>query len=253
MKRIMAVCAIILCIPALCQSEGFDIKYNFQSGEEIKAQDFNDNFKAIVDKINELEREAQEFNKKMEMEVINRSGTEIALMVPIGTIMAYGGDIEISENKKRLEEHGWLPCDGAKKLVRDYKNLHDVIGNAFGGDGNYFYLPDMQGRFLRGVDQDANRDPDKGMRMSSEKGGNAGNKVGSVQEDQIKKHQHKLSKTIYVHSRSFKGSDDPDKPLKDRGPFYMDSTQGTGGEETRPKNIYVNFIIKAKDITLNQQ
>jgi hypothetical protein len=59
--------------------------------------------------------------------------------------------------------------------------------------------------------------------------------------------------SIYVHSRSFKGSDDPGKPLKDRWPFYMDSTQETGGNETRPKNIYVNFIIKAKHITLNQQ
>jgi microcystin-dependent protein len=44
-----------------------------------------------------------------------------------------------------------------------------AIGNAFGaGDGSSsFHLPDLRGRFLRGVDGSANVDPDKAPRCLS--------------------------------------------------------------------------------------
>ncbi len=44
-----------------------------------------------------------------------------------------------------------LPCDGGTYNQADYPQLYDVLDPAFKGVGT-FTLPDMNGRFLRGVD-----------------------------------------------------------------------------------------------------
>jgi microcystin-dependent protein len=41
---------------------------------------------------------------------------------------------------------GWLKCDGRQLDTTTYAILFNVIGYTFGGSGNTFYLPDMQGR-----------------------------------------------------------------------------------------------------------
>src|SRR5229473_468940 len=69
---------------------------------------------------------------------------------PIGTVVAFAGPIEkIPSN--------WMVCDGSKLSRSDprYRSLFLAIGNSWGGDGTTsFYLPDLMGRFLRGVDKD---------------------------------------------------------------------------------------------------
>ncbi|MEN6374660.1 MAG: phage tail protein [Smithella sp.] len=193
----------------------------------------------------------------------------INLQIPIGTIMAYGGDTTNTTIKKQLEERGWLPCNGDFVSINQYKELHDVIGNAFGGDekNNSFNLPDMRGRFLRGVAQNVDdsvrndkntkdedklakmRDPDAEFRQQSAASGNKGNKVGSVQDDAIGQHKHKYDTNIrtWDERAGFNG-----KFLYGDGEtaaLHHDTTGNNvppGGNETRPKNIYVNWIIKAK-------
>lgn len=41
---------------------------------------------------------------------------------------------------------GWAVCDGRAFNVADMPGLYSVVGNAFGGDSNYFRLPDFRGR-----------------------------------------------------------------------------------------------------------
>lgn len=74
-----------------------------------------------------------------------------------------------------------------------FKELFKTIQYSWGKgeSGNTFFLPDLRGRFLRGVDYNANRDPDKEKR-GSDHNGNTGNKIGSIQEDAYKKHYHDL-------------------------------------------------------------
>ncbi|NJL29698.1 MAG: tail fiber protein [Thermoanaerobaculia bacterium] len=158
--------------------------------------------------------------------------------IPIGTIMAFGGDTSNPEVRLQLFKQGWLPCDGSAVSTVDFVELYSVIGSAFGGNQVELRLPDFRGRFLRGVDQGAGRDPDAGSRPAPVEGGNMGDKVGSVQHDEFKSHAHpydKLTERGNIASGSY-------------WKFGTVETGAVGGKETRPKNSYVNWIIKAKDL-----
>lgn len=118
-----------------------------------------------------------------------------AQVAPAGTIEAFAGP-EVPE--------GWLHCDGAAldKDIDLYKPLFKAIGQSWGDgtnkgsaqvrpvEGADFNLPDLRGYFLRGVNGTASRDPDKEHRTSIARGGNEKNKVGSVQGDDLRHHNH---------------------------------------------------------------
>jgi microcystin-dependent protein len=115
---------------------------------------------------------------------------------PIGTVTAFAGPLnKIPSN--------WLVCDGRKLSRTDsrYRSLFAAIGDTWGGDDTSFYLPDLSGRFLRGVDKDGSgtasdpaRDPDRDGRSAAQPSaatpGNAGNEVGSLQVDALQNHRH---------------------------------------------------------------
>lgn len=170
--------------------------------------------------------------------------------IPIGTVVPFAGSVVPS---------GWMLCDGSAISRTTYAALFAVIGNSWGA-GDYtttFNLPDMRGVFMRGLDGSAGNDPDKTSRTAIHAGGNTGNNVGSYQNDAFQGHYH------YLHIPS----------LGDRSSLYTGSypgnhvgitkgivadetysitgarTDGTNGtprtsSETRPKNVYVNYIIK---------
>jgi len=156
-------------------------------------------------------------------------------LVPPGTIMAYGGDTAPS---------GWFLCYGGTLFDTDYPDLFAVIGHRFGkgvqAGRSFFYLPDMRGRFLRGRDAGTGRDPDRAGRTAMNRGGATGDAVGSVQGDQFKSHSH--SETRYVDSGNDPTRSNPTGDVVGR--LESASTGSAGGSETRPKNIYVNYIIK---------
>lgn len=96
--------------------------------------------------------------------------------VPPGSVMAFAGP---------QPPPGWLLCNGQALSRTGYPALFEAIGEVHGaGDGSAtFNLPDYRGRFLRGVDQGAGRDPNAASRSASAAGGTAGDTVGSVQDD----------------------------------------------------------------------
>jgi hypothetical protein len=162
----------------------------------------------------------------------------MVLLVPVGTIVAYGGDTTNGETVKRLREQGWLPCNGGQVGRKDYPLLFEAIGTSFGAsNGDTFNLPDFRGRFLRGTDQGARRDPDAAGRGPSAAGGNGGDRVGSLQDDQFKSHTH-TEYRLGDHDRGGWAS----------GGYWASvgaQSGPAGGNETRPKNVGVNWIIKA--------
>ncbi len=101
----------------------------------------------------------------------------------VGTVLPFAG------NASNIPD-GWFLCDGALVDTSDYRQLYTAIGNAWGGSGTQFNLPDMRGRFIRGIDDGAGRDPNAATRLTSATGGNSGVNVGSVQSDEIKSHTH---------------------------------------------------------------
>jgi microcystin-dependent protein len=150
---------------------------------------------------------------------------------PAGTMFAFGGSSAPT---------GFLLCDGSTVSRTTYAALFAVIGTNFGnGDGSTtFTLPDTRGYFLRGVDGSAGRDPDKASRTAAATGGNTGNNIGSVQDDAFESHLHTTNAVSYsggLNSTASGGN---------YGFSVPENTGSTGGNETRPKNLYVQYIIK---------
>lgn len=145
-----------------------------------------------------------------------------------GTIIAFAG---------ATCPAGYQAADGSAISRSTYATLFAAIGTASGsGDGSTtFNVPDYRGRFLRGVDDTAGRDPDKASRTAMNTGGNTGNSVGSVQLDQLKSHRHDT-----YQNNGPGGAAGAGLPLSNTGGW----TGYTGGNETRPTNAYVNYCVK---------
>lgn len=134
---------------------------------------------------------------------------------------------------------GYLAADGSEVDRTTYAELFAVIGIAHGSGngGSTFNLPDYRGRFLRGLDGTAGRDPDA-TRTAMAAGGNTGDAVGSVQGHQVQSHNHSYNNS--VTPVSVQGGSN----YVIQADNVSAVTSSTGGNETRPINAYVNYCIK---------
>lgn len=176
----------------------------------------------------------------------------------IGTVVAYAGEVIDTGGVVEVPNagSGWFLCNGAPVNSHQFPDLFDAIGAAHGNGSDDmnpatdFNLPDHRGYFLRGVSGSTNRDPDTGDgdRPANHPGGNVGNRVGSVQADNLINHRHttqghhlEAEGGSGFHGSGFASNSAPSAAW-DR-PF---PTTDVGGRETRAKNAYVNWIIKAR-------
>lgn len=158
------------------------------------------------------------------------TATQQAIASPSGAIIMFGG---------AAAPNGWLLCDGTNYLQSTYPALFSAIGTAYGSaDGTHFNVPDFRGIFPRGTDNGAGNDPDASSRTSANIGGNIGDNVGSTQGYIVESHNHNYTRAT---TNTFEGPNGAGN-VYDVG--VSDSTGSFGGNETRPINTYVNFIIK---------
>jgi microcystin-dependent protein len=195
---------------------------------------------------------------------------------PAGTIIAFGGPIDGNPGvtgTTKPPPAGWLWCNGdaLSGLNSTYAALYAAIGTAYGGipSSQTFNLPELRGMFLRGVDGAAGNDPDAATRTAAKAGGNAGNAVGSVEGDAFASHNHGATDSGHTHS-PYAGASGyayavatatcgltcgAGQAMGGLGITAANSgatptgygaitVSAAGGIETRPKNAYVNFIIK---------
>ncbi len=138
---------------------------------------------------------------------------------------------------------GFLICDGRTFSRTTYASLFATIGTLFGaGDGfTTANTPDLRGLFTRMVDQtsigSAGRDPDALTRTPLGSGGPGD--PGSFEADQFASHAHPWSVTQ-------SGASPASVPnTQSNGDYSLPVYTGAaGGNETRPKNIYMFKIIK---------
>jgi microcystin-dependent protein len=152
------------------------------------------------------------------------------LIIPAGTMMPHAsGSVPT----------GYLECDGSAVSRDTYQRLFEVIGTQWGqGDGSTtFHLPDLRGRFPRGADLGSGNDPDVGGRTSSNSGGATGDSVGSYQGQEIASHRHSTNIGNYSGTVLDPGGLEADYE-------NSSSTFAAGGNETRPKNVAVKYVIK---------
>lgn len=165
--------------------------------------------------------------------------TAVESVVPVGTIFAYSGT---------TAPNGFLLCNGNAYPKSTYPDLAALLeitnGSRFGSpDPSTFRVPDLRGRFLRGVNDNSGNDLDAGTRYQLYTGGAAGDNIGSYQDESFKKHQHGLMPGNGVTSGQcwWNGTGGFADCNYSTPAVY---TQSFGGNETRPKNVYVNYIIK---------
>lgn len=165
-------------------------------------------------------------------------------VMPIGSILTFAGPDCPA---------GYAMADGtAVSRGGDYAALFTVIGITHGqGDGtSTFNLPDYRGRFLRGVDHGAGRDPNVNDRTAMNGGGNVDDNVGSVQGHAFQTHNHTWSGVSVSGQTNIITGGNPTRALSLSGSVTVDNASSSGAEaqpsagETRPLNAYVNFCIK---------
>lgn len=184
--------------------------------------------------------------------------------VPLGTVLPFAGSIN------RIPQ-GWLPCDGRSLEIAHHPELFCAIGTSWGADpaGNSFNIPDLRGLFVRGVDAPESQNPagrDLGVKQRGalKPGANVGAKVGSYQLEATKAPLNRFAaQSNGAHSHHFSkvsddGGDNDDwitagDEKSYRGEHYTTTDGGHGhsilggDNETRPKNVYVNWIIFAPE------
>lgn len=163
----------------------------------------------------------------------NYVDTEISTVavgfMPVGSVMAFAGLVEPA---------GWELCNGSTISRTVHAALFAVIADSYGiGDGSTtFNLPDYRGEFLRGWDNAAGNDPDAAGR--TDRGdGTAGDVVGSKQLGQNEAHTHNVTFNKVPQGSSGTGA----SRVHDTG--YTDATTSSGGNESRPRNVNVMYII----------
>lgn len=134
---------------------------------------------------------------------------------------------------------GWLPCDGSPVSRTAYRKLYDNVGTLYGaGDGvNTFNVPDLRGRFIRGLDDGAGID--------------AARVFGSTQDDAFKAHNHTFTdyvgatRTQALTDTNGAGGGNLDISISTGTGFASNGAMNnTGTTETRPKNMALRFYIK---------
>ncbi len=150
--------------------------------------------------------------------------------VPAGTIYSFGG---------ASAPTGWLLCNGSAVSRTTYADLFSAISTAwgYGNNSTTFTLPDLRGRFLRGRANGSGNDPDRASRTAINTGGNTGDNVGSLQADELKSHNHFITWQEAAADIWYPNA-------WDNAGASQHTSSSTGGNESRPKNAYVNFIIK---------
>lgn len=179
----------------------------------------------------------------------------------IGTVIAFGVNVDPSDPSALPP--GWLFCDGSAVSRTTYAALFAAIGTAHGdGDGeSTFALPDYRGRFMRGVDGGAGRDPGAGNRHAAQAGGNSNDAVGSIEDyatglpasgalvaDTAGSHSHYVnhlptdSSWYQIAGSHYAAWNSGSAQTSNDGLHSHTGTTG-GDAESRPQNLYVNYLI----------
>lgn len=184
--------------------------------------------------------------------------------LPVGAVSAFAGTLGAPDSAgastsvaaqefvtNPLEAWGWMACDGRTLSSHDYPELFAVLGYVYGGSADQFQIPDYRGYFLRGIGTGTQNDPDITSRTVPPGGQGESSGVGSIQPFAMETHEHTYSSAPAPSASSPSGTA--------AGAPSITATLTTGGPvpgtgqtnkvlvspyETRPINVYVNYIIK---------
>lgn len=171
------------------------------------------------------------------------------VLAPIGSVLAW---------TTNTAPTGWLECDGSAVSRTTYATLFGLVGDDFGaGDGSTtFNIPDLRGEFVRGWDHGKGSDPNSGTR-TNRGDGTTGDAVGTKQATANLLHGHAWrANNGSGGSWSSSGTGgivlDDSGGVTDQAAFTGtlsnttgEQITGSGGSESRPRNVNLMYIIRA--------
>lgn len=142
-------------------------------------------------------------------------------IIGCGFVVAYALD---------SEPEGWMLCNGQylDSNNQEHDELYSQLVNAgypYGSYNGHPRVPDLRGEFIRGLDKGRGADPD------SSRG------IGTLQGDEFKSHRHGIS----TYGDSGASGNIARGSTSDSSTRY---THNAGGDETRPRNMALNYLIK---------
>jgi len=224
------------------KSTNFAVKDTLTSGDPDKVvsgaeidNEFNSIASAVTSKADKVAAATTDNIATLDASGNLQDGGESVVSVapPVGSVIMHAASTAPS---------GWLECDGSTVNRSTYPNLFNAIGSTFGaGDGSTtFGLPDLRGEFVRGWDNGRGVDSSRG--------------IGTSQLDQIQKIEGEVSGATngYISAAtgafsSFGSKVRPNNgvsPNRETGFTFDSSRVVRSGDETRPRNIALMYIIK---------
>ena len=180
-------------------------------------------------------------NVSVDWYVLSSVGPDANPLVPVGGVAAMGCTL--------ADNAWWLLCDGSLVQVADFGALYAAIGNTYGGtSGSTFMLPDYRTKFLRGAAYSTTQDPNVAERAVNPGGSVPTGGVGTSQGWATGRPVNPFTSSIPGLPASLLGAHGitVDNNTRDGGTLALATCTEGGDSETRPRNVYLNFYIRAK-------
>jgi microcystin-dependent protein len=165
------------------------------------------------------------------------TNSKITFRTPVGSIISVS-----SYNKPE----GCLLCDGSLYPKNDYVELSTLLGNTWGGDSNFFAVPDLRGRLLVG-----SNGIDVGIQILNDLGDAGGYDICGLSNDEMPSHSHEYSVDTLTLSNQFVAPYLPVKPALSNSLENLTSEisgLGYGHNNMQPYATVNHFIKSIPDV-----
>ena len=172
-------------------------------------------------------------------ERVHVAGGTLLADMPIGTIVPFGGSVV---------PDGYALCDGSELLKTEYADLYAVIGDSFGtaSVNTKFVLPDLREATTKGVGLTG---------LSNDHYDSDGVALGEFVEDRLQEHKHDIninndSRYIPTSGLSSASQSGDGRNIGNYQITVQGVTNARSGATTEVKAVGVNYLIKAKQVSL---
>lgn len=213
--------------------------------------------RTTIDEITGLKATAEEGTRRISDELngipklpedIAALQLKVAAMIPVGSVLAYTGRWD-NEIEQKVQDSGWLPCDGRVINCERFAALCSILPETqeLEGHKGAKITPNYQGYFLRGAPLGAQAGELEKTDVLRKHAHMIGGDKGDQRPLQVGILREKDLKTEKTRTPTFDGFDQAGYIFVQDTFVVPGETMSAGdGDETRPKNWTVLWLIRAE-------